>query len=163
MAGKPGFDRTKMLNAKRYGGDEKGLIVAERAKGTSCQKIADMVGGTRAAVYKQTLKPDIKAMIEKQTALLMEKALAPSVKTLTRFATMGNSEEMTVENVPLLKLSLDASRTVVSAATAPAGTVINNMIQVNNNNVEATEELKALGAFLRERWQAEVVDTEEVA
>jgi hypothetical protein len=157
VKGRGGVRKGQELRA--YSAEEKALVVMERAKGKSYRKIGEMLGRPRSSVYGQVGRENMRELIEAETLKLMEAGLAPARRTLVRIAEAGNDMDLTAANAAMLKLSLDASRSIVTAATAAGpGTVVNSFMQINNNTSERSAELRALQGFLAERWGFKVED-----
>ena len=112
--------------------EQQAIIINETVQGKSCRSIAPLVNQDYTTVNKYQHK--LRDIINKQASELLNRGLIPARRTLTRLAALGNTKDADKDQ---LKLSLDASKVILSASgiLASAGTTINNMIQVNNNEI----------------------------
>lgn len=142
----------------RVNAEEKALIAKCHIEGMPNKEIAKGLGRGIQSVAKVLKQDDIKAFIETETRKLMEDGLVPARETMVRLAKEGKEG---VE-VPMLKLSLEAAKTILGAAgiTASGSTTINTILNVTQNP-EIGRELSELSAFLAKQMKdslPEVID-----
>jgi hypothetical protein len=120
---------------------QEAIIISETANGATTRHIAPLVGLDHSNVARHQKR--LRDHINRQASELLQRGLTPARRTITRLAAIGNTK---AADKDMLKLSLDASKIVLNAAgiLASAGTTINNMIQINNN--EMPESIRALFA-----------------
>jgi hypothetical protein len=132
------------------------IATACNLKGESIYEIAPKLGCHPSTVYRNLNRPEIKAIIEREAAEIINRGLKPARRTLTRLAAIGNTKDADKD---MLKLSLDASKHITSMAglsgNAP-GTIINALIQVHQAP-EQTRELDGIAAFLSAHWQSNTI------
>ena len=136
---------------------EQAIIIDKTVAGVTCRDIAPELGISHAAVNRAQHK--LRDHIQRQASELLNRGLIPARRTLTRLAAIGNTKGADKDQ---LKLSLDASKVILSASgiLASAGTTINNMIQINQNEVpEAVKEL--LSRLTHSTSKSLVVDESE--
>lgn len=118
---------------------EQAIIIQDKIQEVPQIVTASKLGVCQQAVSQRQAK--LRDLINKEASELLNRGLLPARRTLTRLAALGNVKGQDKDN---LKLSLDASKVILSASgiLASSGTTINNMIQVNTNEVpEAVKEL----------------------
>jgi hypothetical protein len=137
-------------------------IVAQRTlEGFPTRAIAAEIGTSHTSVERARNNPKVKAWIEKEFTSLMERGLKPARKTLCRLAALGTIDQRDPDtgirrfDKDLLKLSLDASKVIVSQAQGAPGTIINALIQINEAP-QQSQELSGLAAFLSDRWSSKI-------
>ena len=120
-------------------------------KGDTTRAIAHDLGVDHNTVARAINKPEIRAIIEREAAELINRGLKPARRTLTRLAAEGNKAGT---DIALQKLSLDASKHITSIAglsSGTPGTIINQLIQVNSDP-ETTKEIADLKSYLQTQW-----------
>jgi hypothetical protein len=120
--------------------EQQAIIINNTVAGVTCRDIAPQLGISHAAVNRHQHK--LRDLIQKQATELLNRGLIPARRTITRLAALGNTKGADKDT---LKLSLDASKVVLNCAgilSNTPGTIINNLIQVNQN--EVPEQLKGL-------------------
>jgi hypothetical protein len=129
------------------------IVTSRTIQGVPIRAIAQEIGTSHQTILRTQHKPEIKALIEREAAEIINRGLKPARRTLTRLAAIGNTKRADKD---MLKLSLDASKHITSMAglsgNAP-GTIINALIQVNQAP-EQSRELDGIQAFLSSHWQA---------
>ncbi len=136
------------------------LIVAQRTlQGVPGCKIAQEIGVHESTISRA--KARVRTVIEGEYTELMVRGLRPSRRTLCRLAAMGAGKPTIdpetgrpIIDKDILKLSLDASKTILSHANGQPGTIINTLIQINQAPEQA-QELQGIAAFLSSQWQAD--------
>jgi hypothetical protein len=128
------------------------VVTSRTIQGIPIRAIAQEIGTSHQTVLRTQHKPEIKALIEREAAEIINRGLKPARRTITRLAAMGNAKGADKD---MLKLSLDASKHITSMAglsgTTPS-TIINALIQVNQHPARA-QELDCISAFLQSQWQ----------
>jgi len=134
------------------------VIVAQRTLlGVPGCKIAQEIGVHESTISRA--KARVRTVIEGEYTELMVRGLRPSRRTLCRLAAMGSVKPVVdpdtgklIIDKDMLKLSLDASKTILSHANGQPGTIINTLIQINQAPEQA-QELQGIAAFLATQWQ----------
>jgi hypothetical protein len=137
--------------------------IASRCKlnGESIEVIGPKLGVHPSTVYRNLERPEIKALIEREAAEIINRGLKPARRTITRLAAIGNTKS---NDKDMLKLSLDASKHITNMAGLSGGapgTIINALIQVNQAPEQA-KELSGIAAFLSNQWQEKSIPIEMV-
>ena len=114
------------------------------------------LGVTQQAISKQ--KANLLPWIQLQATEFLTRGLVSARRSVCRIAALGNTKRATNE---AMKLSLDASKVILNAAgiLSSPSTVINNMVQVNQNQVP--EQLRALLQQVARNDQNQVIDVEK--
>jgi phage terminase small subunit len=132
--------------------ENRALVVAGRVQEKSCREISREIGCNPKSVTNLLEKDDIKELIERSTARIINETLEPACKTIANCVKLGNDLKTCTD--AQLKISADMSKHVTGIAgisgTTPS-VVVNNLTQINQA-VEQSEELKALSAFLMNQW-----------
>jgi hypothetical protein len=118
---------------------QEAIIIDNTVQQVPQRAIGEMIGVSHTTIQRHQAR--LRDHINQQASELLQRGLIPARRTITRLAGMGNVKTADKDT---LKLSLDASKIVLNAAgiLASAGTTINNMIQINNN--EMPESIRAL-------------------
>lgn len=157
MAGKVGMGKRPVKTK------ELTKLVHMKAAGATSGEVAKVLGRDVAVVSRWSNREHIKALIEAEAGELMRQGLMPARKTLVDLAIRGTSEEDR-NNKDILKLSLDASKAIMCSAGlggGQPGTVVNQLVNIQGDVNVQSEELRNLGAFLRQQWGCgEVVEGE---
>jgi DNA-binding Lrp family transcriptional regulator len=138
--------------------EQTALVTAGHIKGIPQGQIAEQVGMARETVNRHLHRPEIKALIEREAAEIINRGLKPARRTLTRLAALGNNPTTDKDH---LKLSLDAAKHITSMAGLSGGapgTIINALIQVNQAP-EQSKELSGIAAFLSNQWMTQPIST----
>lgn len=126
-------------------------VTSYHIQGMPQGEIAQRVGVTRETVCRNLNKPEVRAKIEAEAAQIINRGLSQARRTIVRLAAMGNVKG---QDKDTLKLALDASKHITSIAGLSgnnSSTIVNALIQVNNNGVE-TSEVRAIHDFLANQW-----------
>ena len=123
--------------------ETKSLIASKSIEGATTREIASITGYNQSTIVRSQQKPDIKALVEKGISQLLQRGITPAVNTHCRLAAIGASAKVVAFTDPdtgrttkvsdvdpaLLKLSLDASKNILSHANGSGPqTVINQLI-----------------------------------
>lgn len=118
---------------------EQAIIITDTVQEVPQRAIGNKLGVSHTTIHRHQAK--LRDLIQREASELLNRGLIPARRTLTRLAAIGNTKGADKDQ---LKLSLDASKVILSASgiLASSGTTINNMIQVNTNEVpEVVKEL----------------------
>ncbi len=115
-------------------------------QGKPSREIAAQIGVSHTTVSNTLNKPDIKSKVERCITDLINRGLRPSIRTLSRFAAIGNTKDITSpNNRDLAKLSLDASKTILShISNSGPQTVINTLIYSNSTHSQLSDDALAM-------------------
>lgn len=131
------------------------LVTKRTIEGVSYRDTADEIGVSRTTVMRAVNKPDIKALVEKGISQLLQRGLIPAINTHCRLAAIGSSTKVLKYTDPetgrtlrvsdtdpqLLKLSLDASKNILSHANGSGPqTVINQLIYSQGTHGQVDQE-----------------------
>jgi hypothetical protein len=130
------------------------IIARRTVEGATTRDIEAQLGIDHSTIARTRNRPQVRALIESEIAALMERGLKPARRTLCRLAAIGNKADADKD---MLKLSLDASKTILSHANGQPGTIINTLIQINQAP-EQSQELAGISAFLASQWQQPAVE-----
>ncbi len=110
--------------------DQLSTLTSLAIQGKPSREIAAQIGVSHTTVSNTLNKPDIKSKVERCISDLINRGLKPSVRTLSRFAAIGNTKDITLpDNRDLAKLSLDASKAILNhVSNAGPQTIINTLI-----------------------------------
>lgn len=124
-------------------------MISLSAQNVPLKEIEAKTGINYSQVCRMRQRPEIAAKIEQEAAELINQGLTSARQTITKLAARGTAPE-DQDNASVLKLALDASKTIISAAglsgQAPS-TIINNLLQINNAP-DQTKELSDLASYL---------------
>jgi hypothetical protein len=136
--------------------------IALRAQGETYPKIAEKLNIPQTTVYDNLTTDNTRALVEQEAKELISAGLIPSRKTIVRLAKYAADETKSIDELDdkRLKLSLDASKTILSAAQITGntpGTIINTFIQVNHAPAESQEVID-IRSFLQSKLQTQTID-----
>ncbi len=135
--------------------EQNAIVARKTVQGVPGRQIAQVLGVHESTVSRA--KAAVRPYIESEISALMMRGLKPARRTLCRLAAIGNQADADKD---MLKLSLDASKTILSHANGQPGTIINTLIQINQAPEQA-QELNAIDAYLRDKmWTTDAVDVQ---
>lgn len=141
---------------------EKAEIARLRVKGLGMQKIGEKIGRSRLTVRKALRTDEIRGIIEREASRIIEKGLHPAGDLIVGLVKEGLEKDAGQD---VKRLGLDAAKHITGMAGLSGGapgTVINTMIQVNQNP-DRVSELSNVQRFLAHQWgvkEEEVQDAE---
>lgn len=136
------------------------IVIQKTIEGATCRDIETVIGIDHSNIARARKRPDVKAIVEEGITKLMRRGLNPSVNTLCRAAALGNTKSITT-TPDLLKISVDASKTILNHAQGgQPSTVINQLIysQGTHTIVDNDALRMVLGALGKEDSGEEVID-----
>lgn len=136
--------------------EQQAIIINDTVAGQTQVAIGRKLGVSHQAISKQ--KANLLPWIQHQATEFLNRGLVSARRSVCRIAALGNTKGASNES---LKLSLDASKVILNAAgiLSSPSTVINNMVQVNQNQVP--EQLRALLQQVARNDQNQVIDVEK--
>ena len=136
--------------------EQQAIIINDTVQGTPQVVTASKLGVCQQAISQQ--KANLLPWIQHQATEFLNRGLVSARRSVCRIAALGNTKGASNES---LKLSLDASKVILNAAgiLSSPSTVINNMVQVNQNQVP--EQLRALLEQVARNDQTQVIDVEK--
>ena len=136
--------------------EQQAIIINDTVQGTPQVVTASKLGVCQQAISQQ--KANLLPWIQHQATEFLNRGLVSARRSVCRIAALGNTKGASNES---LKLSLDASKVILNAAgiLSSPSTVINNMVQVNQNQVP--EQLRALLQQVARNDQTQVIDVEK--
>jgi hypothetical protein len=124
--------------------DQLAIVTQRTIEGAPSRTIANEIGTHHTTVLRAQARPDIRAKVEQGINQLISRGLKPAISTITRFAALGNVKDITSDK-DLAKLSLDASKTILSHVSGSGPqTVINQLIYSNSTRTELSQESLSL-------------------
>jgi hypothetical protein len=112
--------------------EQQGIVAQRSIEGVPIRTIGQELGTSHVSVLRARNKPHVRAFIEAEITNLITRGLKPARQTLCRLAALGNVKG---QDKDTLALSLKASTTILNHIAGQPGTIINNLIQINNNEI----------------------------
>lgn len=125
-------------------------IAQQRAAGATQQEIADQLGCNNGTVSRRLAKPEVRALIERLQAEVIEQAVPQAVDNI-RYSV---EQYRSTEDAQLREHGYKASsRMLEMAGIWPSHTPSTLIQQIyNDNSTTITAELGQLQAFIRHQW-----------
>jgi hypothetical protein len=121
---------------------QQAIVITETVKGVPGCKIAQELGVHESSVCRTRQKPDIKAKVDQAISQLINRGLTPAVRTLSRFAALGNVKGVDKDTAAL---ALKASTTILGHVSGSGPqTVINQLIYSQGTHTDQTPESLAM-------------------
>lgn len=152
--------------------EETALIASKSIEGATTREIAAITGYNQSTIVRAKNKPDIKAIVEKGISQLLQRGLTPSINTHCRLAAIGASVKMITVTNPdtgktykttdidpaVIKLSLDASKNILSHANGSGPQTVINQLILQQSSESGGQETSALAHYLSDAWSGQIID-----
>ena len=139
---------------------EKAEIARLRVKGLGTDQIGKKIGRARNTIRKALRTDEIKGIIEREASRIIEKGLHPAGDLIVGLVKEGLDKDAGQD---VKRLGFDAAKHITGMAGISGGapgTVINTMIQVNQNP-DRVNELSNVQKFLEHQWGVKDEDIED--